>query len=330
MEWTSDVSAGDWLRGRIDEPWAYTMHDVVPRGFAAYARVFHPATRDRPVGVEWPREPYTDQRAWDAFHRAHPDVELREERVDWATTAAAMGTTMHPLAQWGSIVGIDRWADRENDPRDADGWRYQDPEEGGMPADVLAALAGVLTAHTATPDDGWVALWEGRGGLLGHLGTSPSRGFYQFGGDSPEIGRHNEMLGRAIPDAFNNVFRRKTWQEGILSREISEGPRLELPARGHVLFRGGVAELAAPDWVLGVPWRDRVSEEHGFPPSAQSPSIVWPADRAWVSVSEVDFDSTIVGGSAELVAALVAAPALEVREIPVDAALTYDSDEVNR
>ena len=112
----------------------------------------------------------------------------------------------------------------------------------------------------------------------------------------------------------------------------AESLKLEaiLATHHHADHVGGVAELADPDWVLAVPWRDRESEEHGFAPSAQSPSIVWPADRAWVWVTEVDDDSTVIGGSAELVAALVADPRLEAFEIPVGAQLTYDSDEVNR
>jgi len=236
---------------------------------------------------------------------------------------------MHAGAQWGSIVGIDRWADRENDPRDNSGWRYHDPEEGGMPADVFAALAAVLAAHTTTPDAGHVALWEGHGGLLGHMGTSPSRVFFQIG-DEPGIDRHNEMLGRSIKDRFNNVFRKETWQDGILSREISEAPRLQLPARGHVLFRGGVSEFLGAGWGKRMPWRDLVGEEHGFDTDPITPSIVWPDDRAWVSVTEVDYDSTIVGGSAALVEALVTAPGLEVWPISADADLTYDADGVNR
>ena len=70
MEWTADVSVGDWLKDRIDDPWQFTMHDVVPRGFPAYARVFHPVSRDRPVGAAWPREPYSAHRVWDAFQAA--------------------------------------------------------------------------------------------------------------------------------------------------------------------------------------------------------------------------------------------------------------------
>jgi len=331
MEWTADVRAGDWLRELVDDPWQGTMHGYVPRGFAAYARIFHPATRDRPVGAEWPRAPYSDP-AWHALHIAHPALEIVDERVSWAQVAAVMGTVMHPGAQWGALTRLDPHAPhREDDPRDADGWRYQDPEQGGMPPDQTAAIARVLAGHTAAPDAGYIALWEGWAGLLGFMGARSSRGFYQIDdGRVSALSRHNEMLGRSFTDLFNNVFRRATWQEGILSREISQGERLDLPARGHVLFRGGIAELTDPDWVLHVPWRDRETEAHGGAPDAQSPSIVWPDDHAWVVVTDVDLDSTIVGGSPELIAALIADPALEALRITEGTVLTYDVDEVNR
>lgn len=324
MEWTRDVSAGDWLQGRIDDPWRGTMHDVVPRGFEAYARVFHPASRDRPHGAAWPDAPYSDDRAWTEFSERHPELEIETERVTWAQAAAALGTTMHPLAQWGVLARRDEVANRENDPRDADGWRYHDPEQGGMPVDLLATVAGVLARHTGTPDAGVVALWEGHGGLLGRVGLGRSRAFYQASQDG-DIDRHNEMLGRSFKDVWNNVFRKPTWQEGILSKEISEGPRLRLPNRDFVLFAGGVSAFTAEDWALSVPWRDLESEAHGFPPGAQSPNLIWPADHAWVLVGEIDFDSTIVGGSAELVAALVGDPQLEAAAIPADTVLGYDA-----
>ncbi len=251
MEWTAAVDAGDWLRERLDEPWSGTMHDVVPRGFAAYARIPH---------------------------------------------------------------------------------RSQTPElPEGPGAELVAVVSGILTAYTTTPDDGFVALWEGTGALLGHMGEAPSRTFFQIGdSDDATLAHHNEMLGHALKDRFNNPYRKTTWQEGILSREISEGPRLELSGRGHVLFRGGVRELAVTDWVLHVPWRDRIAEEHGIDPSAQSPSLIWPDDHAWVVVSEVDYDATIVGGSAELIRALVDDERLEALPIREGAALSWDADDVNR
>lgn len=328
MQWTSDVAAGDWLRERLDPRLTASMHGVVPRGFAAYARIFHPADRDRPVGRPWPPLPYGQhRREWDAFQATDPEIE--DERVTWTDAAAAFGTTMHELAQWHHLVDKHRQVQGEDGPRDAAGWRYTAPAEGELAADLVAVAAGHFAAHTATPDAGFVALWEGWGGLLGFYGETPSRTFLTFS-DDPGSDRHNEMLGRSITDPFNNVFRKPQWQPGILTDEISKGPRLELPGRGHILFRGGVSELADPDWMLRVPWRDREAEQHGFPPEAQSPSLIWPDDRSWVLVTEVDFDSTVVAGSQELVAALCADPRLEAQPIPADADLTWDGDPINR
>jgi hypothetical protein len=47
-------------------------------------------------------------------------------------------------------------------------------------------------------------------------------------------------------------------------------------------------------------------------------------------ISEIDFDSTIVAGSVELVAAILADARLEAASVPADADLTWDADEVNR
>jgi hypothetical protein len=332
MEWTADVAQGDWIRDRLDPELGTSMHCVVPRGFAAYARVFHPASRDRPVGMPWPPLPYgAHRREWDAFQESRPDID--GETVTWREAAVGFGTVMHPLAQWNALVGRFREVEGEDGPRDAAGWRYSAPPEGHPPAALVAALARILADHTSTPDDGFVALWEGWGGLLGFMGDGPSRVFFQFSDDPQEqvdLDRHNRMLGEAATDRFNNVFMKPTWQPGVLSDDVSRGPRLELPGRGHVLFRGGVVELSDPAWELDARWRDREVEEHGFPPAAQSPSIVWPVDRAWVVVSEVDFDSTIVAGSPELIAAIVADPSLEASAIPADADLTWDGDTVNR
>lgn len=333
MEWTADVTAGDWIRDRIDDPWRGTIHDVVPRGFEAYARVLHPAHRSRPVGRGWPPLPYLEhEREWQEFGREQ--VATDSERIGWSDAARSFGTRVHPLAQWSAIVRArgDEWEPNGwQQVQSADGWQYDAPEEGQLDAATVAALAEVLTARTTTPGDGVVALWEGHGGLLGFYGEMPSRAFFTFE-QTPETDdpRHRGFLERTVRDPFNNVFRKPTWQAGMLPDDVSQGPRLELPARAHVLFRGGVRELARPDWVEHVPWRDRVAEEHGFAPSALSPSLVWPADHAWVVVTEVDWDSTIVGGTAEAVAAVCADPRLEALELPADANLQWSADEVNR
>jgi hypothetical protein len=59
------------------------------------------------------------------------------------------------------------------------------------------------------------------------------------------------------------------------------------------------------------------------------PSLIWPADRSWFVASEVDFDSTLVGGNRGLVEALIAAPGFEVYEVTPDTKLTAFSDKLN-
>ncbi|GAA3753263.1 hypothetical protein GCM10022240_02820 [Microbacterium kribbense] len=324
MEWTADASAGDWLRGRIDDPWWGTMHDVVPRGFPAYARIFHPATRERPVGRSWPAD--GDPDGWEAFAAARPEVDT--EWVRWAQAAAAFGTVMHPLAQWQRLLGRHDPHPDGTAARDGAGWRYLDPPEGQVEAASLAAAAQILSAHTTTPDAGFIALWEGWGGVTGGMGFGPSRTLVAVEPDAPP--RHAEFLAHTGGDVFNNPLRKDTWQPGILPDDVSRGPRLHLPGRDHVLFRGGVAELADPGWLRTAPWTDHAAEQFGGEPSAESPSLVWPDDRAWVLVSEVDFDSTVVGGSIPAIAALLADPRLEAAAIGVDADLGWDADEENR
>lgn len=323
MHWMSDTSAGDWLRERLDDPWNATMHAVVPRGFPAYARILHPAIvrslPDRPVPA------YDDYDAMAEAERQALVDQFVDEPATWAETATAFGTTLHPLAQWQRIVRTPTdgdWHTRIS----PDGREFSAPAEGELAPEMLASIASHLASHTTTPDAGFAALWEGRGGLVGHMGHGPSRGFYTFSDDP----NHQAMLDRSIRDPLNNAFRTQTWQEGILSREISEGRRFRLPNRDYVLFHGAISAFANQDWVLDVPWRDAPAEEHGFAPSAQTPSILWPDDHAWVMVSEIDYDSTIVAGPAELVAAICADERLEAFAIPENADLTWDADEVNR
>lgn len=331
MEWTSDVAAGTWLRDRIDDPWRGTMHDVVPRGFEAYARVFHPATRDRPVGRSWPALPYgAHDREWQDFQSARHDIDV--ERVSWTASAAAFGRLMHPLAQWEKLAGVDRYASREDGPRDAAGWRYYDPDIGQLPPDLVAAVADLLIAHTATPSDAYVGIWEGWGGLVGGMGYGPSRVWMTMtddGDDPATTARHDDFLAHTARDSFNDVFRRPEWQPGALSDEVSRGARLELPGRGHVVFHGALAGLADAQWPSRVPWTDAEMLERGFPDPAQSPSLLWPADHAWVVTSDVDWDFTVVAGTTELVDALCADGRLEALAIPADANLSSTGDELN-
>lgn len=118
----SDRSPAAWLRAAL-APGA-TVASLVPAGFPAYARVFHPAVRY--VGDD--------------------DVE-----VSWAEVAAANGTTAHPLMQWGSVTGSLEYF--ENDDQ-APLW-HGSPARGHLPVPVAERLVAVLRRYTTTPADCW-------------------------------------------------------------------------------------------------------------------------------------------------------------------------------
>jgi hypothetical protein len=48
------------------------------------------------------------------------------------------------------------------------------------------------------------------------------------------------------------------------------------------------------------------------------PNLWWPNDRAWFVATEIDLVSTYVGGSADLVRAIVASPEIEAFEVAAD------------
>lgn len=327
MDWESDVSAGAWIIERTDDSLG-TIHSFVPRGFEAYARIFHPASVDSLPGVRLPSGAEIEQTPASVLD---DQIErLTNTPTTWAETAVAFGTTMHPLAQWQRIVRTPPETDWQQ--RTApDGRRFNAPEEGWVAPELLATLVGALTTG---PTPGHAAIWEGFGGLLSLLGTN-GRSFFSIsetseGSSDPEVAwRHQQLLNATTHDPFNAVFQQPSWQDGILSREISEGPRLELPARSHVVFRGDLATFRSPDWILDVPWRDRPMEAQGFPASALSPTLMWPDDRSWVLASEIDFDSTVVGGSRDLINRLLATPDLEVAELDEGAELHWDGDTIN-
>src|SRR4051812_491837 len=159
MDWISDVERGAWLRERLDPSWR-DMHIVVPHGFEAYARIFHPVPRERPAGT----------RTWHG-HRRIGVPAMEQEHVTWATVAEAFGTGMDPLVQYGRLVwGRD---DEHGEVLDDSGWRYGEPEQGNLDAGVLAAAAAHLARHTGTPDTGVAAVWEGWGGLTSAAGFAP-------------------------------------------------------------------------------------------------------------------------------------------------------------
>jgi hypothetical protein len=44
---------------------------------------------------------------------------------------------------------------------------------------------------------------------------------------------------------------------------------------------------------------------------SMSPNFIWPEDRSWLLVSDIDLDSTLVGGSEELVQSILMSKEIE-------------------
>lgn len=63
--------------------------------------------------------------------------------------------------------------------------------------------------------------------------------------------------------------------------------------------------------------------------TTHSPSLCWPTDHSWFVASDVDFDSTLAGGSRELIHAIVDSPKLEAWRVEPSDSLAADGDKVN-
>ena len=80
----------------------------------------------------------------------------------------------------------------------------------------------------------------------------------------------------------------------VVPAAVLDGPTVDLPYRSYLLYSGPVEAALA------------FVESEG-----QTPNLFWPSDRSWCVATEIDLSSTYVGGTAELVASLLASDDLE-------------------
>ncbi|WP_257581983.1 hypothetical protein [Streptomyces sp. TLI_146] len=126
------LEAAHWLTERAPGHGEFgTAAGVAAPGFAAYARVLHPAS-------------------------------LEEQPVRWAAVAAAYGREVAPNTPWHELIGADR--DYQNaDVYGLAGVWNEHPAEGPTPPGVAEALIPVLARHTRTVEHCWFGLWHGYG-----------------------------------------------------------------------------------------------------------------------------------------------------------------------
>ena len=149
LEYVDDLAPAKWIAERL-HPFAQDAGSIIPPGFDAYARIFHPAMRR---------------------------VGQTEVRVTWREIADSNLRVHHPEMQFGAIAG-GLALKHGSQP----GLWDRAPVTGTLPLDVARALVGVLRDRTETPELCWFAAWEGLGdfrdgsAVLLTLGGSPDDG----------------------------------------------------------------------------------------------------------------------------------------------------------
>jgi hypothetical protein len=259
------VSVGAWIKPRLSGG-AGAVTCEVPSGFAAYARIFHPA-----IGQDG-------------------------SRVRWAEVAKARGTVAHREMQWHALLG------------------FSSPKELGVSYGPGCAI--------------------GRAGIRGDPPTGQM--------DVKDLDALCEVLG-CTADGRHCYFGLCTiqgWRASFAPEELK--PLLRLPwGRDYIVLAGSLSAVDEifRDWSnANSGHRKLVARKgHGRSPSRarpdgrvrEAPNLIWPADHTWYLASEVDFDSTLVGGSADLIKAIVDSPDLEAWQVEPTDSLAWDADKIN-
>ena len=167
----------------------------------------------------------------------------------------------------------------------------QPPMTGDLAPEALRVLCEILARYPPEAAQCWFAVWEGWGDLTGGTVTSAASP-----GPPPPI-------------------------RGALSQRPLDlrAPRFETPGRAYYLSRGRIEDAlrigswATEDWFL-----------------PRSPNLFWSDDRSWCVASEIDFDSTLLGGPNDLIDEVLRCDDLEAWPVgPLDS-LARDGDMINQ
>ena len=111
-----------------------------------------------------------------------------------------------------------------------------------------------------------------------------------------------------------------SWVDEVLSGIERKRGRLRRHRRLKLSMERNCAVVQGP--LVAVGWIGRS-------PYQYAPSLIWPSDHSWLVASEVDFDSTLVGGSADLIEEIVNSPELETWQVEPTDSLAADADKIN-
>jgi len=144
MHIAKDTESASWIADRL-HPFAQDVGSIIPEGFAAYARVFHPPLRTATDGTMIP--------------------------VRWKDIAAANNRTVEAEVQLFCRNG-------GRDPSQFSAtdellW-HQQSGTGNLPREIAERFARILPSHTGTPELCWFAVWEGYPEVRIRWGDAPS------------------------------------------------------------------------------------------------------------------------------------------------------------
>lgn len=169
-------------------------------------------------------------------------------------------------------------------------WDGAIPRRGELAHSALFALCDQLAQGPEEPNC-YFCVWDGYGGLE----------------------TYGWLEATLAPKSKIAVRDRHIFTSDELSR-----PRLHLPGRDYVVLAGPLRNaLRIGSFAAEAFW-------------PQSPNLFWPVDRTWCVASEIDFDSTLVGGPVRLIDAILNTPELDAWPITADDSLAYDADEINQ
>jgi len=164
--------------------------------------------------------------------------------------------------------------------RSADGkvaWTGRDPWSS-LSHDDVTALTDIAGEATATPDRCWFCVWDGYGWLY----------------ESEDL-----LSPAAIIKGVARGARReqRPVRSALIPPDALGYPRVHGSyGRTYLLYQGPIS-AAATFFIESRSW--------------QTPNLWWPADRKWCVATEIDLYSTYIGGSRQLIAAVLADQRLE-------------------
>jgi hypothetical protein len=221
------------------------------------------------------------------------------ERVRWADVARQRRRLIHPQVQWHCLVGA-------GDLTEASSFGNGEPPAlGELSARELDALMAVLGSSSGSDSTCFFGLSTIHGGMsqlsLGNaLLTFPFRQFVIFECAFQCVGLYPHFdPGGMQEGCYPELLRSRR----IDTRVGSDGSSGEVrAARDDRALFGGVG---------------------------QAPNLIWPSDHSWYVLSDIDFDSTLVGGSRRLLGEIAESEELECVSVSSGDSLAWTADILN-